>query len=348
LGGKAERTIFLASTSDYLSFVSGCDASRHRAFAFTKQSEAGCPLPNGSAGWLAFPAELAFDDLESEESMKSAKFATMGFLVGGAALLAGGTAFAQDANAQVGATATTTTTTTVAPAPAPAPAPTPTPMTLPGANDAPAGATDHDAYAGHFGIGYMGRRSLNVGFNGAAGAPIEVAAPVIGMRYWLSSQLGIDAGLGFLFSGGSTKTDPGGVSTDNPGFTVVMLHGGVPLALSNGKHFSFQVIPEMNLGFGSSTTHNIAPMTDLDQSGFHLDLGARAGGELQFGFIGVPELSLQAGVGLAFAVESFKNTTKAPAGETSTSVSRTSLGTSVGNNPWDIFTGNIAALYYFD
>jgi len=29
------------------------------------------------------------------------------------------------------------------------------------------------------------------------------------------------------------------------------------------------------------------------------------------------------------------------------SVSETRLGTSVGDNPWNIFTGNIAALYYF-
>ncbi|HEY3667037.1 MAG TPA: hypothetical protein VGL19_13585, partial [Polyangiaceae bacterium] len=73
-------------------------------------------------------------------------------------------------------------------------------------------------------------------------------------------------------------------------------------------------------------------------------LGARAGTEIQFGFIGIPELSLQAGVGLAFTYDRIKDS--APAG--AVVQSRTALGTSVGDNPWNIFTGNIAALYYFD
>ncbi|MEO8901037.1 MAG: hypothetical protein ABI488_05160, partial [Polyangiaceae bacterium] len=80
-------------------------------------------------------------------------------------------------------------------------------------------------------------------------------------------------------------------------------------------------------------------------SGFHLDIGARAGGEVQFGFIGIPELSLQAGVGVALTYDRVKAT---PGAGDATVQSRTSLGTSLAGNPWDIFTGNIAALYYFD
>jgi hypothetical protein len=84
------------------------------------------------------------------------------------------------------------------------------------------------------------------------------------------------------------------------------------------------------------------PVNDL--SGIHLDIGARAGGEVQFGFIGIPELSLQAGVGLAFSYDHSKQTQP---GGASNSRNTTSFGTSVGNNPWNIFTSNIAALYYF-
>jgi hypothetical protein len=183
----------------------------------------------------------------------------------------------------------------------------------------------------------MGRRTISIDLAGAAG-PATVDAPVIGVRYWLDPMIGIDAGLGLLFSGGSTKT--GNVSVDNQGFTVFMVHGGVPLALAGSKHFSFQVVPELNLGFASSKRGG----TGDDLSGFHLDLGARAGTEIQFGFIGIPELSLQAGVGLAFTYDRIKDS--APAG--AVVQSRTALGTSVGDNPWNIFTGNIAALYYFD
>ncbi len=211
-------------------------------------------------------------------------------------------------------------------------------MTLPGATSDPAAdAADHASVVRHFGIGYMGRRSIGIDFT-AAGVPVTVDAPVIGVRYWLDPMIGIDAGLGLLFSGGSAKT--GNVSVDTQGFTVFMLHGGVPLALAGSKHFSFQIAPELNLGFASSKRGG----TGDDLSGFHFDIGARAGTEIQFGFIGIPELSLQAGVGLALSYDRIKDS--APMG--AVVLSHTELGTSVGDNPWNIFTGNIAALYYFD
>lgn len=286
--------------------------------------------------------------------MKSVKLRTMGIMVGCAALTATGAAVAQEATAKVGAgaTATTTTTTTVAPAPAPAsspPAPAQTGMALPGANPDPAaGTTDHAAMVGHFGIGYLGRRTIGITTD-AGGANLgTVDAPVIGMRYWLDPMLGIDAGLGVLLSTGATKADPAGASVDRQGFTVFILHGGVPLALAGSRHFTFEIIPEMNLGFASSGQRGAgAGGSDVDFSGFHLDLGARAGAEVQFGFIGIPELSLQAGVGLALSYDRIKRTEKTTP-ETATTVTQTALGTSVGDNPWNIFTGNVAAIYYFD
>jgi hypothetical protein len=266
-------------------------------------------------------------------------------LVGFAGLVAANAAYTQNAAAQAVQTTATTTTTTSAPvvAPAPAsapPAPTQTGMTLPGATSDPAAdAADHASVVRHFGIGYMGRRAMAIDADPATGAITTVDAPVIGARYWLDPMIGIDAGLGLLLSTGSTTT--GNVSTNVQGYTVFILHGGVPLALAGSKHFSFQVVPELNLGFASSQRGGNGP----DLTGFHLDIGARAGAELQFGFIGVPELSLQAGVGLALAYDHVKIS---PAMGDSSSVGHTALGTSVGNNPWDIFSGNIAALYYFD
>jgi hypothetical protein len=221
-------------------------------------------------------------------------------------------------------------------------------MALPGAapDATAAGGRDHDLVVGHFGVGYMGRRSI--GLIDAGGALTTVDAPVVGMRYWLDPMLGIDAGLGMLLSTGSTKTDPGGVSTDRQGFTVFILHGGVPLALAGSKHFSFQIVPELNVGIASSSLVGAGPMgSNVDLSGFHLDVGARAGTEIQFGFIGIPELSLQAGIGLALNYDRVKATAKTNP-EQSIAVSQTAFGTSVGDNPWNIFTGNIAALYYFD
>jgi len=283
--------------------------------------------------------------LEAEDSMKSVKFGTVGVLAGCVALTAAGSAFAQEAQVGAGATATTTTTTTVAPAPAPAAAP-PAPatgMALPGATPPPPppGTRDHDLMVGHFAVGYMGFRAMPLA-DAAGGIGTIENVPVIGVRYWLDPMLGIDAGLGMLFSGGSSKT--GDTSVDRQGFTAIVLHGGVPLALAGSQHFSFQIVPEMNLGFSSS---GIAGNPDTDLSGLHLDIGARAGAEIHFGFIGIPELALQGGVGLALRWDHTKATVKSNP-EVDHSSSYTTFGTNTGDNPWNIFAGNVAALYYFD
>jgi hypothetical protein len=72
-------------------------------------------------------------------------------------------------------------------------------------------------------------------------------------------------------------------------------------------------------------------------------VGARAGLELFFGFIGIPELALSATVGAQF--EYLRNAQSADG--TNTSDTTYSLTTTVQNSPWDIFVGNVAARYYF-
>lgn len=206
------------------------------------------------------------------------------------------------------------------------------------------GNSDHVNVVGHLGVGYLGRRTVLIA--GPGGDPTPVDAPVLGVRYWLNPMLGIDAGLGLSFTGGSV-TPPGGDEVDKVGSTIFVLHGGVPLSLASSQHFSFQIVPEINLGMASAT-QELDPAPDNELSGFHLDIGARAGAELHFGFIDVPQLSLQAGVGLSYAYDSVSASNPGgsdPAEESKDST--TTFGTSLANNPWDIFTGNISALYYF-
>ena len=105
----------------------------------------------------------------------------------------------------------------------------------------------------------------------------------------------------------------------------------------------FEITPELNVGFVSNTVE--VGMDELEQSGFHLDIGARAGGEIHFGFIDVPEVALQAGVGLRYAMDS---TSAEIDSDNNASATTSSFGTTVGDNPWSIFFANIAALYYFD
>jgi hypothetical protein len=82
---------------------------------------------------------------------------------------------------------------------------------------------------------------------------------------------------------------------------------------------------------------------ETSYGGFHLDVGARAGAEIHFGFIDVPQLSLQGSVGVRLAMDSVS----VEAGDAETSASRFNFNTTVGDNPWNIFTSNVAALYYF-
>jgi hypothetical protein len=260
------------------------------------------------------------------------KLRIVGCLVGLAGVLFSGGAFAQNADA---APAAASPAAPPQPAPATATADASTSgsaqvgMTLPGAAPqaaAVAGNSDHDAVVGRLAVGYLGRTIA-----GANGFP---ATPVVGVRYWLSDMLGIDAGIGFGIGSGSNKA--AGVSTDIPSSHAFILHGGVPLSLASAGHFSFQVVPELNLGFAGTSGPG-----DASTSLFHLDVGARAGAEIHFGFIDVPQLALQGGVGLRMNIDS----TGADPGDNGTS--RFSLGTNVGDNPWNIFTSNVAALYYF-
>jgi hypothetical protein len=272
--------------------------------------------------------------------MNDAKLRIVGCLAGLAGVLVTSGAFAQAADAPAAST----------PAPPPQPVAAETTastsgsaqvgMALPGATPqaaAVAGSSDHDAVVGRLAVGYLGRNGIPLPALAGGGAPTVVDAPVIGIRYWLSDMLGIDAGLGFGFTSGSV--DAAGTSTDLPGWHLFMLHGGVPLSLASAGHFSFQVVPELNLGFaGASGT---AAGMDTSASAFHLDIGARAGAEIHFGFINVPQLSLQGSVGVRMNIDS----TSGDPGDTGTS--NFSFATTVGDNPWNIFTSNVAALYYF-
>jgi hypothetical protein len=276
-----------------------------------------------------------------EDLMNNGKLRIVGYLAGLAGVLVTSSAFAQAADAAPAA---------AAPAPPPQPAAAADAsasssgsaqvgMALPGAAPqaaAVAGSSDHDAVVGRLAVGYLGRNAVAI----AGGVnPTVIPTPVIGVRYWLSDMLGIDAGLGFGLTSGSIEV--AGMSNDTPSWHLFMIHGGVPLSLASAGHFSFQVVPELNLGFAGASA-DVGGVTNK-ASGFHLDVGARAGAEIHFGFINVPQLSLQGSVGLRLNMDSTSQTVM----NVDSSASSFRLGTTVGDNPWNIFTSNVAALYYF-
>ncbi|HEV3191305.1 MAG TPA: hypothetical protein VGY54_12440 [Polyangiaceae bacterium] len=211
------------------------------------------------------------------------------------------------------------------------------------AGPAKEGGTDHDLFVGRFAVGYLGIADLPTAT--AMGAAARLPAPVIGGRYWLQRNLGIDAGLGLGWTSGSTDANVMGVTTsvDTPGNFGLALHGGVPLALAHAKHFTFEVVPETTLGFTSGTIKGVGGAPDTSLSGFHWDIGGRVGAEVHFGFIGIPQLALEGTVGLYFQRESVK----ASAGPNSVSTGTNSITTKVFADPWAIFAQTVHAFYYF-
>jgi hypothetical protein len=232
-------------------------------------------------------------------------------------------------------------------------------MSLPGSQPATAtaGYSDHDQVVGRLAVGYFGITNVGAGAGGGTGpndSPYAVTgfAPVVGVRYWINPTIGLDLGVGLSIVGGSlsNETPPADeVEIDRNSFMGFTIHGGVPIALASVDHFSFQVIPEANVGFtGASSDPNGDDDGDISHSGFHLDVGARVGAEIHFGFMKLPQLSLIGSVGLRLDIDSGSTTNSTPAtGDIETSSSRTELHTTVGANPWAVFTNQVAALYYF-
>jgi hypothetical protein len=306
-----------------------------------------------------------------EASMKNA----LGFVVGcGIFLAASPSAFAQPPaeptpqtapRAPAAETPPTPEPTPVAPPP-PAPAPAPAaPEAAPKADD---GITDHEKVVGKLGVMYFGFSQQPIGTGPAAIGPNAAAnvgkgrvpMPVIGVRYWLQERLGLDLGLGFTFlSSGDTRQPAGApeVKADGPAVLAFGIHGGLPLAFAYGKHYKFLLVPELNFGYATQTAaaQNVPPgspaISDLHLSGIRLDVGARVGSEIQFGFIGIPELALQASVGLSFRHERWSaSQDAAPPGvpaASSASSTESTLGTTVQADPWALFVNNISAIYYF-
>ena len=213
--------------------------------------------------------------------------------------------------------------------------------------------SDHEKVVGHIGVGYMGLTSVPVAADAGTGIGNVIQAPVIGVRWWLAERVGLDLGLGLGLASSSTETvTPGAggtvtTTTDAPSVFAIAFHGGVPLVLAHQKHYKFLVIPELNIARGSFTV-TPANAPEVSHTGFLFNVGARIGAEIHFGFVGLPQLALQASVGLNLGIENRKQSATAPNGvETSASNSTFRLGTTVQSDPWAIFANSISALYYF-
>lgn len=204
--------------------------------------------------------------------------------------------------------------------------------------------SDHDAFVGHFGVGFFGVLSLPI--MGCAGGALctpqtdaSLPAPSIGVRYWWQDTLGLEAALGIFIA---DNGDPG---VDRSRFGLA-LHAGLPFVLARSGHFSFELVPQLNVGVASGSYQSTAPgAPEFGVSGFLLELGAKVGAELHFGFIDIPQLSLQGTLGLMLRHEARSVDQSGVAG--SVDQHETSLATFVDQPPWALFTGALTAIYYY-
>lgn len=206
--------------------------------------------------------------------------------------------------------------------------------------------TDHERVVGGFGVGLLGNAALdNLTFG-------NINAPILGVRHWVSDAWGIQAGLGVAHQSGTVSNNISNQSNvDDPTYWGLAAHVGVPLALYHDKHYTFLILPEAT--FGYSTWRQEDDKNELGDQGVSgrawlLDVGARAGAEVQFGFMGLPMLSLQGTVGAHMTyrdsgVKSVDDTGK----EVEQGHYTLGLTTANYNDPWDIFVSSISALYYF-
>ncbi|MEM1417579.1 MAG: hypothetical protein AAGH15_21965 [Myxococcota bacterium] len=238
---------------------------------------------------------------------------------------------------------------------APAPAP------------APPAEDDHVFAVGKIGLSFFGvdevRLSPNPppdaegpgGFLFNLSEPLVVRAPVVGIRYWLSESIGIDAGIGIgvrsredvnnlaFLDGGRGAAQFDGLD----GVFALRVQAGVPISLKTYPHFNFLFIPEVGFSFGQATAIDADnPAQDIDFQNIGFDFNARVGGEIQFGFWGLPNLSLQATIGLGFAYQQL-SATDSQAADSRLAVDVETTEWSLQTIANDIFNGTIRVLYYF-
>lgn len=241
------------------------------------------------------------------------------------------------AGTTAGATSTTTTTTTASSSPA--------------ATTTDSGGTDFSKIVRTIGVGYFGQYDVPLG-NGAGARTI--GTQIIGVRYFFSERAGIDVGVGLGIASGSNKTEgtgTGATTVDRPSTLAMSFKVGVPIVMYSGQHYSFFFEPQALFGFAGETIKSAnGANADTKHNGTRLFVGGNAGGLIQFGFIGIPQLTLDATVGLGIDVQGGK--TEAPPGGVGTNVvknsySQTAFGTLSSHQPWNIFHTNVAAIYHF-
>ncbi len=217
------------------------------------------------------------------------------------------------------------------------------------------GESDHEKVVGRIGFGLLGSAEVPVGVQPGGGRTVDryITAPVLGSRYWLTERVGVEAGIGFMFRGGSLEDSLG--NKGDLKSRAFALHAGLPIALAWGEHYNLLAIPYAGLGFSKARDGrgNAATIDDVIGDGFLFEFGLRAGVEIQLGAIGLEGFALQLTGGLRLRVE--KSTAEIPILDNDPATpplykvdsSEVVFATSPGSSLGAALTGCLAAIYYF-
>ncbi len=223
------------------------------------------------------------------------------------------------------------------------------------------GDSDHEAVVGSIGIGLLGLAEIPVGVADPIGggsarrtASSPMTAPVLGFRYWFGPRIGIEAGVGFSFSGGVIKVTnlP---DADNATTRAYAFHGGLPLSLTFGKHYNLLAVPYFGVGISSATDTRgtTGSADDIFGKGMLVEGGLKMGVEVQLGGIGLEGLALQLTGGVRVRYESTSadvpvlNNMGAATGSVDIETTNVIVATSPGSSLGSALAGTLAAIYYF-
>ncbi len=225
--------------------------------------------------------------------------------------------------------------------------------TTPPAAAAPADTgTDFSKIVKTIGVGYFGQFDVPLGDPNTGTR--TVGTQLIGVRYFFSDRAGIDLGVGMGVVTGSDKTEGAGTASttiDRPSSLAMSFKAGVPIVMFSSQHYSFFFEPMALLGFAGETRKpTTANTANTKHNGSRFFLGGNAGALIQFGFIGIPQLTLDATIGLGLDVQGGKTEEPIPGSPSlvsKRSFSQTAFGTLTSHQPWNIFHTNVAAIYHF-
>ncbi len=180
---------------------------------------------------------------------------------------------------------------------------------------------------------------------------------MVGVRRWFSRvRLDLALGLGLTTGESSNTIDGNKVSTDDPSLLAFGGRVALPVALWVERHYTVFAGPEFVYAHARETIRSRAfagapGAPDTIHKGDRFTLGVRAGAEIQFGFLGLPRLALDASMGLALGYSSAKtiasNDLPGASGQVTRGQTRFSVASSSSHQPWNIFITNVAAVYYF-